>query len=58
MIILLPMPVFLKSQLPTRKKVMLCGIFALGTFTVGPTLRILGRIADILAMAWWCQGLP
>ncbi|KAI1247427.1 hypothetical protein MGN70_011317 [Eutypa lata] len=34
MIILLPMPVFLKSQLPTRKKVMLCGIFALGTFTV------------------------
>lgn len=37
MIILLPMPVFLTSQLPTRKKVMLCGIFALGTFTVSQT---------------------
>ena len=34
MIILLPMPVFLQSQLPTKKKVILCLIFALGAFTV------------------------
>ena len=34
MIILLPMPVFIQSQLPTKKKVILCFVFALGTFTV------------------------
>ncbi|RYP83246.1 hypothetical protein DL769_001442 [Monosporascus sp. CRB-8-3] len=34
MIIILPMPVFLQSQLPIRKKIILCGIFALGLFTI------------------------
>ncbi|RYP37414.1 hypothetical protein DL768_010869 [Monosporascus sp. mg162] len=34
MIIILPMPVLLQSQLPIRKKIILCGIFALGLFTI------------------------
>lgn len=34
MIILIPMPLFLKSQISIKKKVILCGVFALGTFTV------------------------
>jgi len=37
MIIILPMPVFLQSQLPLKRKIILCGIFALGIFTVSPT---------------------
>lgn len=34
MIILIPMPVFLKSTLGLKKKAVLCGIFAVGLFTV------------------------
>ncbi|KAH8652958.1 hypothetical protein BGZ61DRAFT_374480 [Ilyonectria robusta] len=34
MIILIPMPVFLQSQLATKRKVILCGVFALGAFSV------------------------
>ncbi|KAI1343681.1 hypothetical protein F5Y15DRAFT_367543 [Xylariaceae sp. FL0016] len=34
MIILIPMPVFLQSQLPLKRKAILCGIFALGLFTI------------------------
>lgn len=34
MIILIPMPVFLKSTLSIKKKSILCGIFAVGLFTV------------------------
>ncbi|RYP24635.1 hypothetical protein DL767_008579 [Monosporascus sp. MG133] len=34
MIIILPMPVLVQSQLPLRKKIILCGIFALGLFTI------------------------
>jgi len=34
MIIILPMPVFLQSQLPLKRKIILCGVFALGIFTV------------------------
>lgn len=42
MIIALPMPVFLQSQLAIKRKVVLCGVFALGIFTVCPeTARIL-----------------
>lgn len=34
MIIMIPMPVLLQAQLPIKKKAILCGVFALGTFTV------------------------
>lgn len=34
MIILIPMPIFLKSQLPMKRKLVLIGVFALGAFTV------------------------
>ena len=34
MIIALPMPVFLQSQLAIKRKVVLCAVFALGIFTV------------------------
>jgi hypothetical protein len=34
MIILIPMPIFLRSQINLRKKAVLCGVFALGTFTI------------------------
>jgi hypothetical protein len=34
MIMIIPMPVLLKSQLPKRRKVVLCGVFALGAFSV------------------------
>lgn len=33
-IILIPMPIFLQSQLPAKRKAVLCGVFALGTFTI------------------------
>ena len=34
MIILIPMPIFVQSTLTLRKKLILCGVFAVGTFTV------------------------
>ncbi|KAJ3463748.1 hypothetical protein MRS44_008534 [Fusarium solani] len=34
MIILIPMPIFLKSQLPLKRKIVLIGVFALGAFTI------------------------
>lgn len=34
MIIILPMPVFIKAQLPAKRKAILIGVFALGIFTV------------------------
>ncbi|KAH7127850.1 hypothetical protein B0J13DRAFT_588575 [Dactylonectria estremocensis] len=34
LIILLPMPVFVQSQLPLKRKIILCGVFALGAFTI------------------------
>ncbi|KAI1756185.1 hypothetical protein F4782DRAFT_526740 [Xylaria castorea] len=34
-IIAIPMPVFLQINIPTRKKVILCCVFALGLFTIG-----------------------
>ncbi|KFA69197.1 hypothetical protein S40285_00015 [Stachybotrys chlorohalonatus IBT 40285] len=34
MILFIPMPVFLQSQLPARKKIILCGVFGLGIFTI------------------------
>jgi hypothetical protein len=45
MIILIPMPIFLRSQINLRKKAVLCGVFALGTFTVSDqgSARILFR---------------
>ncbi|KAF4962768.1 hypothetical protein FSARC_9172 [Fusarium sarcochroum] len=39
MIILIPMPIFLKSQLPLKRKVVLIAVFALGAFTAScPTI--------------------
>lgn len=51
MIILIPMPIFLQSQLPLKRKIVLCGVFALGAFTVCcPTVswdqRLLGRTSQ------------
>lgn len=40
MIILIPMPVFLQSQIAQKKKMILCGVFALGAFTVRATLGL------------------
>lgn len=34
MIILIPMPIFLQSTLTVKRKMVLCGVFAVGTFTV------------------------
>ena len=34
MIILIPMPVFLQSKIAPKKKLILCGVFAVGCFTV------------------------
>ncbi|RYC61748.1 hypothetical protein CHU98_g4452 [Xylaria longipes] len=34
-IIAIPMPVFLQISIPPRKKAILCGVFALGLFTIG-----------------------
>ncbi|KAK7421157.1 hypothetical protein QQZ08_010087 [Neonectria magnoliae] len=34
MIIAIPMPIFLKSQLPTKRKAVLVAVFALGAFTI------------------------
>lgn len=34
MIIIIPLPIFLKSSLTIKKKVILCAVFAVGTFTV------------------------
>ena len=34
MIILIPMPIFLQSTLTLKRKMVLCGVFAVGTFTV------------------------
>ncbi|KAK0383392.1 hypothetical protein NLU13_9304 [Sarocladium strictum] len=34
MIILIPMPIFLRSQITLKKKAVLVGVFALGTFTI------------------------
>jgi hypothetical protein len=34
MIIILPMPMLLQTTLSTKKKVILCGLFAVGTFTI------------------------
>jgi hypothetical protein len=36
MIIILPMPMLLQTTLSAKKKVILCGLFAVGTFTVRP----------------------
>ncbi len=38
MIILIPMPMFIQSQMPRKRKAILCGVFALGAFTVSPRL--------------------
>ncbi|KAH7125039.1 hypothetical protein B0J13DRAFT_566123 [Dactylonectria estremocensis] len=34
MIILIPMPIFLQSQLAVKRKAVLCGVFGLGAFTI------------------------
>lgn len=39
MIIAIPLPIFIQVQLPLKKKIILCGIFGLGMFTVGLTLH-------------------
>lgn len=40
MIILIPMPVFLQSQLALKRKMILCGVFALGAFSVSPPCHV------------------
>ncbi|KAK8138243.1 hypothetical protein PG984_001623 [Apiospora sp. TS-2023a] len=47
MIILIPMPVLVQAQLPIKKKAILCGVFALGTFTM-LTSRDLQILAAVL----------
>ncbi|KAK7924085.1 hypothetical protein PG985_006139 [Apiospora marii] len=47
MIIMIPMPVLLQAQLPIKKKAILCGVFALGTFTM-LTIRDLQILAAVL----------
>ncbi|KAI0433203.1 hypothetical protein F5Y09DRAFT_352210 [Xylaria sp. FL1042] len=37
-IIIIPLPVFLQINIATRKKVVLCGVFALGLFTIGAAI--------------------
>ncbi|KAH6892869.1 hypothetical protein B0T10DRAFT_481057 [Thelonectria olida] len=34
LIILIPTPIFLQSQLPIKRRALLCGVFALGAFTI------------------------
>jgi hypothetical protein len=43
MIILIPMPIFLKSQLPLKRKAVLIGVFALGAFTVSSLSQHVNR---------------
>ncbi|KAK8088698.1 hypothetical protein PG997_003659, partial [Apiospora hydei] len=40
LIIMIPMPILLQAQLPIKKKAILCGVFALGTFTVSDQASI------------------
>ncbi|KAI0550982.1 hypothetical protein F4679DRAFT_594298 [Xylaria curta] len=37
-IIAIPMPIFVQINIATRKKVILCGVFALGLFTIGAAI--------------------
>lgn len=43
----IPMPIFLAARLPLKRKVILCGVFGLGTFSVSPN-RLPGKpMADV-----------
>ncbi|CAM1503147.1 Fc.00g079230.m01.CDS01 [Cosmosporella sp. VM-42] len=53
MIIALPMPVFLQSQLPTKRKVVLCAVFALGIFAIlAATLSKYYSLGDPYGTDW------
>ncbi|KAH7183190.1 uncharacterized protein B0J16DRAFT_373705 [Fusarium flagelliforme] len=53
MIIILPMPVFLQSQLPLKRKIILCGIFALGIFTIlAATMSKIYSLGDPYGTEW------
>ncbi|KAF5533272.1 integral membrane protein PTH11 [Fusarium phyllophilum] len=53
MIILLPMPVFLQSQLPLKRKIILCGVFALGIFTIlAATMSKIYSLGDPFGTEW------
>ncbi|KAF5593532.1 RGT2-Sensor of high external glucose concentration [Fusarium pseudocircinatum] len=53
MIILLPMPVFLQSQLPLKRKIILCGVFALGIFTIlAATMSKIYSLGDPYGTEW------
>ncbi|KAM0244712.1 hypothetical protein ACHAP5_006055 [Fusarium lateritium] len=53
MIIVLPMPVFLQSQLPLKRKVILCGVFALGIFTIlAATMSKVYSLGDPYGTQW------
>ncbi|KAI3581666.1 hypothetical protein IWW34DRAFT_617013 [Fusarium oxysporum f. sp. albedinis] len=53
MIIILPMPVFLQSQLPLKRKIILCGVFALGIFTIlAATMSKIYSLGDPYGTEW------
>ncbi|RGP69484.1 hypothetical protein FSPOR_4588 [Fusarium sporotrichioides] len=53
MIIILPMPVFLQSQLPLKRKLILCGVFALGIFTIlAATMSKIYSLGDPYGTEW------
>ncbi|CEI70296.1 hypothetical protein FVEN_g1185 [Fusarium venenatum] len=53
MIIILPMPVFLQSQLPLKRKLILCGVFALGIFTIlAATMSKIYSLGDPYGIDW------
>ncbi|EKJ77421.1 hypothetical protein NXS19_010659 [Fusarium pseudograminearum] len=53
MIIILPMPVFLQSQLPLKRKIILCGVFALGIFTIlAATMSKIYSLGDPYGIDW------
>ncbi|KAJ4245286.1 hypothetical protein NW762_014156 [Fusarium torreyae] len=53
MIIILPMPVFIQSQLPLKRKLILCGVFALGIFTIlAATMSKFYSLGDPYGTEW------
>ncbi|KAF5027091.1 hypothetical protein F66182_803 [Fusarium sp. NRRL 66182] len=53
MILALPMPVFIQSQLPLKRKMILCGVFALGIFTIlAATMSKVYSLGDPYGTEW------
>lgn len=49
MIILIPIPLLLRSHWPLRKKMILCAVFGLGIFTASLASRIMHHASPIMA---------